>query len=219
MSSKLYQRIVIFDFDGVLADTLVDMLRFSDEVAAEFGIHHHTTLQDLEALQPMSFANLGRQIGVAETEIARYVQKMIERFETSPTPCPIFPGMTEVVTKLKADTILAIVSGNTRTVIQRFLEYYSLSDAFQQIYGVDQPGGKVEKIKQILAEIALPDLPAIMIGDAASDIEAAHQAGIIAIAVGWGHQPQSKLIQARPDYFVTNPQELLDTIMSIKPIE
>ncbi len=219
MSLKQYQRIAIFDFDGVLADTLVDMLRFSDEVAAEFGIHHHTTLQDLEVLQPMSFANLGRQIGLSERHIISYVQKMLERFETSPIPCPIFPGMSEVVTKLKGDSFLAIVSGNTRIVIQRFLEYYSLKDAFQQIYGVDQPGGKVEKIKQILTKFTLPNLPAIMIGDAASDTDAAHQAGILAVAVGWGHQPRSKLIQAHPDYFVTSPQELLDTIMAIKPME
>lgn len=216
MSSKPFKRIVIFDFDGVLGDTLEDMLRFSDEVAAELGIHHHTTLQDLEVLQPMSFANLGRQIGISETEIDRYVQKMIELFETSPIPCPIFPGMADVVKKLTNNSILAIVSGNTTAVIQHFLEYYGLAHAFQKIYGVDIPGGKVEKIKRILFEVNQPNLPAMMIGDAASDVEAAHQAGITAIAVSWGHQPQHKLLQAHPDYFVKTPQELLEIILSIK---
>ncbi|MGB9640904.1 MAG: HAD family hydrolase [Anaerolineales bacterium] len=216
MSSNQYKRIVIFDFDGVLGDTLGDMLRFSDQVAIELGIHHHTTLHDLEVLQPMSFANLGRQIGLPETEIERYVQKMIELFETSPIPCPIFPGMADVVAKLKDDSILSIVSGNTTTVIQRFLEYYGLAHAFNKIYGVDIMGGKVEKIKRIISEVNQPNLPALMIGDAASDVEAAHQAGIIGIAVGWGHQPQHKLLQAHPDYFVKTPQELLEKILTIK---
>lgn len=216
MSSNQFKRIVIFDFDGVLGDTLADMLRFSDKVAAELGLHHHTTLQDLEVLQPMSFANLGRQIGLSEANIDRFVQKMIEHFETSPTPCPIFPGMAEVVAELKKDSILSIVSGNTTSVIRRFLEYYGLADAFQKIYGVDIAGSKVEKIKRILFELDQPNLPALMIGDAASDVEAAHQAGITAIAIGWGHQPQHKLLQAHPDYYVKNPPELLQTIQSIK---
>ncbi|MGB9673654.1 MAG: HAD family hydrolase [Anaerolineales bacterium] len=216
MSPNQIKRIVVFDFDGVLGDTLEDMLKFSDVVSAELGIPHHTTLQDLEVLQPMSFANLGRRIGFSEEIIPIYVQKMIALFESSPIPCPIFPGISEVVEKLKNNSVMAIVSGNTRKVIERFLEYYHLDEAFSKIYGVDQPGNKAQKISQFIEEVNLPKLPAIMIGDASSDIEAAHQVGIIGIAVGWGHQPVQKLLMAQPDYFVSTPQELLETLLKIQ---
>ena len=215
MSINPINKIVIFDFDGVLADTLQDMLQFSDEVTAGMGINYQTTLEDLEALQPMSFANLGRRIGFLENEVPIYVQNMIAHFESSPSPSPIFPGMANVVTHLAQSSILAIVSGNTRKVIERFLISNSLLNAFQSIYGVDQPGNKAEKIQKILTEINQPNLPALVIGDAVSDIEAAHQVGVLGIAVGWGHQPGSKLMRAKPDYFVSTPRELLEAILSV----
>lgn len=203
-----YQRIVILDFDGVIADTLQDMLKFSDQVAAEFGIQHQTTLHDLEVLQPMSFANLGRQIGIPESQVNLYVERMVACFQNSPIPCPIIPGMAEAIRDMAGDSRLAIVSGNDTLVIQHFLQYYNLEPYIECIYGVDLPGSKKEKILTILQRFDSPSLPAFMVGDAASDVEAAHQAGILGVAVGWGHQSQEKLLAARPEIFVASPHLL-----------
>lgn len=210
--SNQYNQIVILDFDGVLGDTLQDMLRFSDEVAERMGYPHHTTLQDLEALQPMSFANLGRQIGIPEELIPTYVNSMVEKFENSEIPCPIFPGMAEAVLDLAQDSYLAIVSGNTTQVIQNFLGYYRLAEVVKKIYGVDIPGSKREKIETILSQVPDRGKAVFMVGDAASDIEAAHQAGIIGVAVAWGHQSQEKLLAAHPELFITSPQELAERL-------
>ena len=51
-----------------------------------------------------------------------------------------------------------------------------------------------------------------MVGDAISDIHAARQASIKSIAVGWGHQSPSRLMEANPDYLVKSPQELLELL-------
>ncbi len=208
-----YLRTVIFDFDGVLADTMTEMLRFSDQVCAELGYSRQTTPQDIEALPRMGFDHLARQLGIAETLIPKYVEKVLRCFEESPITYSLYDGMAEVIRELAKDSVLTVVSGNLQSVIQRFLKKYDVNQYFSVIIGIDQPGNKKEKIEAIRRDLSL-SIPTFMIGDAVSDILAAKEAGAISIAVSWGHQDRNKLLQAHPDYFVESPKDLLDTIRS-----
>ena len=48
--------LILFDYDGVLADTLGDMILFAQQVCDELGVNHVVTPQDLNSLEIMSFA-------------------------------------------------------------------------------------------------------------------------------------------------------------------
>lgn len=207
-SSPKIHRSVIFDFDGVLTDTMPEMLRFSDQVCAELGYQRKTTPEDITGLPRMGFDQLGRQLGIAEQHIPLYVQKVLQCFEEAPITYSLFDGMEEVIRDLAADSVLSIVSGNLQQVIRRFLAKYQLDQYFWRIFGIDQPGNKREKIQTIRQELS-PDLPTFMIGDAVSDILAAREAGAKSIAVCWGHQERQKLLAAQPDYLVEQPQDIL----------
>ena len=39
--------LVIFDYDGVLADTLDDLIRFGQEACNQLGVNHVVTKEDL----------------------------------------------------------------------------------------------------------------------------------------------------------------------------
>ena len=54
--------IILFDFDGVLADTLDDLLSFAQEACAQLGFPRNPTPADLDALETMSFIDYGRQL-------------------------------------------------------------------------------------------------------------------------------------------------------------
>ncbi len=206
-----FERIVIFDFDGVLTDTLAEMLRFSDQVCAELGYQRQTTPQDIHGLPRMGFDHLARQLGIAEPLIPQYVQKVLQCFDESPITYTLFDGMDAVIRDLATDSILAIVSGNLQRVIRRFLAKVQLESCFWRIEGIDQVGSKSEKIRAIRQSLSL-QLPAFMIGDAVSDILAAKEAGAVSIAVGWGHQEHQKLLQAQPDYLAQKPEDLIEII-------
>lgn len=205
------QRIVIFDFDGVLTDTMAEMLRFSDQVCAELGHPRRTTPADIHALPRMGFDHLARQLGIPEELIPQYVQKVLAYFDTQPITYSLFEGMEEVILDLANDSVLAIVSGNLQRVIRRFLEKYQIAQYFWRIEGIDQPGNKREKIQAIRQAVSL-SLPTYMIGDAVSDILAAREAGAFSIAVSWGHQAREKLLEAHPDSLADSPQEILKAI-------
>lgn len=209
----ILQRIVIFDFDGVLTDTMPEMLRFSDQVCAELGYPRQTTPADLHGLPRMGFDHLARQLGIPEELVPQYVHKILECFDQQPITYSLFEGMREVILDLANDSVLAIVSGNLQRVIRRFLEKHQVAHCFWQIAGIDQPGNKREKIQAIRQTVSL-SLPTVMIGDAVSDIQAAREAGAVSIAVSWGHQDRNKLLEAQPDFIADHPRDILTFIQT-----
>lgn len=207
-------KIVLFDFDGVLADTEEAMLRFSRIACEELGYAIQPTRADLEAVEHMSFANLGRRFGLPEGQIAAYVRRSLQLFSENPLPLKAFPGIPDLLERLSQDASIAIVSGNSTPTIEKFLEDYQLRGRVQVIRGADNPGSKPEKIREVLAALERRD-GAAYVGDTVSDISAARETSLISIAVSWGHHNRRMLRKAVPDYLVDTPDELLSVLKSL----
>lgn len=205
-------RVILFDFDGVLADTEEPMLRFSEIACAELGYPCQPNRAHLEASEPMSFANLGRQLGLPDSLVPAYVQRSLELFSQVQAPLKIFPGMDDVLTEVSKKARVGIVSGNTSQTIEKFLQDYRLDHTVQLVLGVNAPGTKAVKIKQMLGSLGSPD-NAAFVGDTTSDVLAAREAAISIVAVSWGHHSRQKLVEARPDYIVDTPKELLPILL------
>jgi phosphoglycolate phosphatase len=202
--------LILFDFDGVLADTLADMLHFAQEVCDELGVNHTVVQTDLSELEVMSFATFGRACETPEDLVEEFVRRCTGRFEEKKTPPPIFDGLGEVVMKLAERHTLAVVTGNTEATVQAFLEEHGLEGCVWAVYGVDKPGSKVEKILMAKCQFAAEGEAVFMVGDSLSDLRAAREAGVKSIAVSWGHQSLGTLEKALPDHVVYVPNELIE---------
>ena len=119
---------ILFDFDGVLADTLADMLLFAQEVCNELGVKHTVVQADLSGLEVMSFAAFGRACGVPEDLVDDFVRRCMGKFAEKAEPPAIFNGLGEVVRKLAESHVLAVVTGNTEGNVRAFLEEHGLED-------------------------------------------------------------------------------------------
>ena len=202
--------LILFDFDGVLADTLADMLRFAQEVCDELGVKHTVVQTDLSELEVMSFATLGRACETPEDLVDEFVHRCMGKFAEKKSPPLIFDGMGEVVRKLVESHLLAVVTGNTEGNVRAFLEEHGLDGCVRAVYGVDMPRSKVEKILMAKSQFAAEGETVFMVGDSLSDIRAAREAGVKSIAVSWGHQSVEKLVGAVPDHVVRLPEELIE---------
>lgn len=200
--------LILFDFDGVLADTLEDLLQFGQEVCNELGVQHHVVKEDLSSLEVMSFATFGKQLDVPNTLIEPFVQRCLEKVAQKESPPAIFAGLAEVVRELSARHVLGIVTTNTAKNVNAFLAQHNLVDCIRVIYGLEQPGSKAEKISQARNQFAAAGEAVFMIGDAVSDIYAAKQASVKSIAVSWGHQSLERLVSAGADLSVHSASEL-----------
>src|SRR3972149_1406909 len=117
------EKVFIFDFDGVLADTRELMLRHEEGVCAQLGYPCRATAADLEALDPMSFPELGRRLGIPEEQVNEFALRNIELFAGVQEPLAIFPGMAEALAHLSALGRIAVLTGNGVQVVRKFLAH------------------------------------------------------------------------------------------------
>ncbi len=204
--------ILIFDFDGVLADSLQSMLTYAGQVCQELGYPCEPTQADLEALERMEFSEFGRQLGIPEAKIGAFVTRNFELFSSREDSLRITPGMESVIQALAERAILAIVTGNSSKVVGKFLEKYGIKDKFRIVLSGEDEGNRVEKILKVISLNSGANGEVYMIGDAVSDIRSARKAGVKSVAVAWGHQSQQKLAAEHPDYLVESPEDLLSLI-------
>ena len=206
--------LILFDFDGVLADTLADMLRFAQAVCDELGISHTVVQSDLSELEVMSFATFGQACEMPADLLDEFVRRCTGKFAGKKSPPAIFDGLRDVLRKLAESHLLAVVTGNTEGNVRVFLEEHGLEGCFRAVYGVDMPGSKVEKIILAKGQFAGEGEAVFMVGDSVSDIRDAREAGVNSIAVSWGHQSIGKLVGAMPDHIVHTPEGLIEITKS-----
>lgn len=210
--------LIIFDFDGVLADTLHDLIHFGQEVCDELGIRHVVKKDDLSNLESMSFASFGRTCEVPEHLVDEFVQRCLKRFAEKKSPPAIFNGLSTTVRNLALKNTLAIITTNSSQNGNAFLIEHGLDKCIQAVYGIDIPGSKAQKISiarnRFSADAKRESV--FMVGDSLSDIRAAKEASVTSIAVTWGHQSLEHLLRGDPDYVVHFPHDLIDVIKRIE---
>lgn len=201
--------ILIFDFDGVLADSRLLMLSFAEQACRKLGYNRLPAPADLEALERMEFSELGRQLGLPPENIEVFSRLCIDSFNRYQGVIPIFSGMKETLQKLSKTARIAIITGNSQATVRRFLSGHQLDGVVDVISGIEEPGRRADKIKVVIGKLQGTPDKTWMIGDAVSDIQAARQAGVKCVAVGWGHQSKKKLIAEKPDFIAERPEDLL----------
>lgn len=201
--------LILFDFDGVLADTLDDMLNFAQAVCAEMGRDRIPTPADLDALETMSFVEYGKQLGFPPLLADEFASRCLKKFIEKPHPPKIFDGMAEVMRQLSTHHVIAIVTGNTTPAVENFLTKNGILQFVSAIFAVDQPGSKTEKILKAISQLATDKGAVYYVGDAVSDVHAARQVSVKSMAVSWGHQSIGRLVNAKPDYIVHAPREII----------
>jgi beta-phosphoglucomutase len=130
---------VVFDFDGVLADSEPLHMRTAQLALAEIGVT--LTAQDYYA-RYLGYDDLGMVARISEdfglglddvaaqAVVARKAALMPEALRAAPV---LFPGAAECVRRLARDVPLAIASGALRSEIQLVLDAHDLADAFRCI--------------------------------------------------------------------------------------
>jgi len=206
--------LILFDYDGVLADTLEGLLQSGQEACNRLGIKHLVTKDDLSNLEVMSFASFGRACEVPEHFVDEFVRICLNFLTERKSPPAIFTGLDHVIKHLSLHHRIAIITTNSSQNVNAFLLKHGLDSLIHAIYGVDSPGTKAEKISKAMDRLLDngKQEPVFMVGDSLSDVLAATEASVTSIAVTWGHQSLEYLLRGNPDYVVSTPHQLLEII-------
>jgi phosphoglycolate phosphatase len=200
-------KLVIFDFDGTLADSLGWFINISDRLADEFGFAHIDKDQ-LATLRRHDAATLLRLHHVPLWKVpfiaTRFRSLMSQQIEMIAP----FPGVPDLLGRLaQAGSTLAIVTSNSCSNVRRVLGRKTMGLVAACEGGVSVFGKRV-KLRKVLRHIGIHPAQAIFIGDEIRDIEAARQAGIASGAVAWGFTDLDALKAHSPDMLFTTVEEL-----------
>ncbi len=205
--------LIIFDYDGVLADTFDDLLRFGQEACNKLGVKHLVTKNDIHDLEEMSFASFGRACEVPEHLVDEFVNICLNFIAEKKSPPPMFRGLRDVVRYLSVDHKIAVVTTNSSQNVNAFLIKHGLEGLVHAIYGVDSPGSKAHKISIARNRLLENEEGSVfMVGDSLSDVLAAKEASVASVAVTWGHQSLEKILRGDPDYVVSSPHDLIEVL-------
>lgn len=202
------QKLFLFDFDGVLVDSLDFYVLAVGQCLKKIGTPIVNNMEDYLALFEGNFyESMGRK-GVDLEAFARTAQEMFPQSDYD--QCTPFPGLAPVLESLHQNNILTIISSSNSRAIRAMLRKFQYDSYFQDVFGSDYLFSKVDKINHALEKFAMSEEQTFYIGDTAGDVHEARQAGVRSVAVAWGWHSREKLAAAHPDYLIDMPRELLD---------
>jgi len=197
--------IVIFDFDGVISDSLETVVENSRVICRRMGFDVEVSAQDVRTLPRVEFDELAVRLGIPADRSGEFMDAMLEM--TSTNNAPIFPGMAEVLGSVRS-RIVCVNTSNSAKAVEEFLARYGLRHLVESIYDKRFAPTKEATILAILDRYQAETREAVMVGDAASDVLAAKKSGVASGAVTWGYHSLELLESSFPDYLVRTPEEL-----------
>jgi phosphoglycolate phosphatase len=196
-------KLIMFDFDGVIVDSLDHQCRaFVETVRAEGFADLATAEQFLEFTESNWFEALAAA-GVPPT----VVSEVENAFGAAPSP-ELFPEMATVIERLAAAHRMIVITSSRTDVVERVLAEHSVRGV-AEVIGGDQDESKTRKIDNARRRFGRA-LAAWYVGDTVGDILEARRAGVGTIGVAWGWHGVERLRRANPDHMAHAPSDLLD---------
>lgn len=202
-TDKPAAKVIIFDFDGTIADSFMVMLQVVHQLLGK-SLEH----EDISRLRGMRSREVLRELHIAPWRAPFVSAKVRRLLSTRMDEIALIPGIDDTLRSLAKAHTLYILSANSVANAQTFLERNGIAGAFSGVYGGVQPWAKGRALRKIAREQKLSVRDTWYVGDGYLDIKAAHHAGMKAMAVAWGYSNIHVLESCKPDALVFSSDEL-----------
>ena len=205
-------RLVIFDFDGTLADSVLWFSQVINGVARRYRFRQ-LSLAELDIIRSESPLAMLRRFGVARWKlpfIARHMRGLMTR---DIDQIVLFPGVDRMLAQLAGTGVtIAIVSSNAEDNVRRVLGA-ELSAGIAHFACGSSLFGKAPKIRKLVEQCGVPAAAVIAIGDEIRDIDAAEVAGVASGAVTWGYAHAPALRGRHPTWIFETVDEVTAAVV------
>lgn len=210
---------IIFDLDGTLLDTILDIMDNVNYMLEHFGYPLVDRERTREIIGSGARYLIKEAINqpVSEVELDERLNYYNTFYTASESPkTKVFDGIGEVLVELKSRGYkLAILTNKpqstTDRVYNKYLKDYNFDIVIGQRDGVKCKPDKTATIN-LLKDLDVEPKNCYFVGDGETDAETSINAGTNGISVLWGYRRQSDLEKVGANVFAKTPKDLLKLI-------
>ena len=197
--SAMESKLVIFDFDGVIADSFnicfeIIKIWYPHLTEQEYRDSFNGNIRDASWRDP-------------NIKTTNYYDYYDPRLLVSKP----FKDMPQTIRDFAKQHRLFIVSSTPAPVIREYLRINDI-DVFEQVLGHETHKYKDVKLQMILEKTGARSVDSVIITDTLGDIVEARKVGVKAICVTWGFQAEEILLRGNPVAIIGHPRELLHRV-------
>ncbi len=213
-------RLVIFDLDGTLLNTLEDLADAANYVLRQHGFPEHPldayryfVGDGIAVLIQRILPEAYRQGTVFEqcrqAFVTRYTQHMYDK-------TLVYDGMRDTLRSLQTKGInMAVATNKIHQAVAPLMADYFPDIHFAAIFGQrkgipTKPNPQI--VFDILKDTGFSKDETLYVGDTSVDMQTAHAAGLKAAGALWGYRTRQELEEANADFIIAHPSELLTLV-------
>lgn len=199
--------LVIFDFDGTLADSTAWMMSTLNVMARRHGFREIGPTE-MDRLRALPTREVIRALKVSPWRLPFIAADMRRQSAADAASISLFPEAADVLQELTdLGVTLAVVSSNgeqtVRAVLGKAQDLVDLYECEASLFG------KASKLRKVMQRLAIGTNRTLYVGDETRDIDAAFRAHLPAAAATWGYGHRNALEARRPAYLLDRFSDLL----------
>jgi len=212
--------LVIFDLDGTLIDSKLDLARSVNATRAHMG------MGSLDISLISTYVGNGapvlirRALGTeaSEGEIQEGLEFFLEYYrEHSLDQTRLYPGVREALNRLRAaGKHLAVLTNKPVAMSRTIVQGLGIASYLFRVYGGNSFDFKKPHpvgVEALMQEAGMERASTLMVGDSSVDVQTARNAGVQACGVTYGFAPET-LHDPAPDLLVESMEELADWLLA-----
>jgi phosphoglycolate phosphatase len=207
-------KLIIFDLDGTLVDTRIDITNALNYVLKPYGLKDLTVDDTVkmvgEGITRLIEKALGdEKIQARDNVIKRFLDYYSEHLIDYSS---IYPYVRETLDKLNGYK-KAVISNKREYLSTELLGKLDLLKYFNLVIGSDTTSERKPSAIPVIhavTKFGVGPQESIMVGDSNYDIEAGKKAGVKTVAVTYGYRERQYLMDA--DYMIDSIEELLELL-------
>jgi phosphoglycolate phosphatase len=214
------KKLVIFDLDGTILNTIEDLGH-----AANFALEKNGFATHSLASYPFFVGNgvkrLIKRVLPEDNRDSDTVDRLLKDFKTyydehNTDFTKPYPGMHDLMHELRSKGVkVAVASNKYQLAVEKIINHFYNDIDFAAIEG-QKEGVNVKPdpsiVFQILDKAKTAKADTLYVGDSGVDMETARRACIDSIGVTWGFRPEKELNEYHADIIVNTPDEILDIV-------
>ena len=211
------KKLVIFDLDGTLLDTIADLAESANHALKQLGY----PTRDVEKIRTFVGNGVNKLLFRALPDEEKTEENMM-RMRTHFVPyydahnadlSAPYPGIVALLEELQAKGLrMAVASNKYQEATVKLVKHYFPMIDFVEVLG-QREGINVKPdptiVFDILQKAGVSKEETLYVGDSGVDMQTAINAGVDAIGVTWGFRPRTELEDFHPMGLIDQAEELL----------